>query len=294
MVSATLAVVVLTIALPRAAQACATCAVGDPTLNVMGVEQPFAGRTRIATELRHFSETSGVPGESSVASSDQRLSVALSHSPTPRLTLAMRVPLVFRHLTFENLATESIVGPGDVTVRARYVLYRDRPFSPSRLLWAHAGLEVPSAPVRQGPGGPLPLERQLGTGSWDTSLALGGSFFANPFSLHGSALVFLPTHGTGDSRVGTHLRTTVVAQLQPWSFLGFRLGVDARFEGATFEGGAEDVNSGGIVGYLTGGLIGSLTTDVVTWLNFSLPLLQALNGEQSEGWQMVLGVALDV
>ncbi|RLB46801.1 MAG: transporter [Deltaproteobacteria bacterium] len=294
-ISAALAVFVAAV-LPFAgrARACATCAVGDPTLNVMGVEQPFAGRTRIATEVRHFSETSGVQGETSVASSEQRLSLSLSHSPTPRLTLALRVPLVLRHLAFENLATETVVGPGDATVRARYVLYRDRTFAPSRLIWAHLGLEMPTAPIRQGPGGPLSLERQLGTGSWDTSMAIGGSYFANPYSVHGSALLFLPTRGTADSRVGTHLRTTLVGQLQPWSFLGFRLGLDARFEAATVENGAEDPSSGGIVGYITGGLIGSPATDIVTWLNFTMPVIQALNGEQSEGWQLVLGAALDV
>jgi len=281
-------------ALPSRASACATCAVGDPTLNVMGVEQPYSGRTRIATELRHFSETSGVRGVNAIESAEQRLSLALSHSPTSRLTFALRVPLVFRHLTYENLASESIVGPGDSTVRARYVLYRDRELAPSGLVWAHLGLEMPTAPVRLGTDGPLPLERQLGSGSWDPSLALGGSYFADPISVHGSALLFVPTVGSAGSRIGTHLRTTVVGQLQPWSFLGFRLGFGMRFEEAAVENGVDDPDSGGTAGYVMGGLILSPRTDLVTWVNFTIPVIQELNGSQREDWQMILGVALDV
>ncbi len=278
----------------RRAAACATCAVGDPTLNVMGVEQPYAGRTRVSAQVRHLEAHSGTPGADEVVSREERLTVALSHAPVPWLTLGLRVPIVLRQTTQPNLSRESVVGPGDTTLRARFVLYRDRTWAPSRLVWAHVGLELPTAPIRMSGAGPLPLERQLGTGSWDPSFAVGGSLFEGALSLHGSVLVFVPTRGSGDSQVGMHLRSTLVGQLQPWTFLGFRLGAGARFEEGTTLAGVDDPNSGGVVGYLSGGLIASPAEDVVLWLTVTVPVIDALRGQQSERVQALAGVAIDV
>lgn len=280
---------------PAVAIACSTCTVGDPAITVMGAEQPFENRLRSALTVRHATHRWGVPGVTAEEVSEQRLEASLSYAPTDRLSISVLVPVVRRTLTYVNLASDRQVSLADLEVRARVFVLRDRRLSPRHLGAVMVGVEVPTAPRRTDRDGTtLPLELQTGSGSLDPTVGLTYSFFANPFSFHAVSSVLLPTPGFDDSRSGISWRTSLVGQLQPWSFLGGRFGFDARLDGAADEGAAGvDPNSGGFVGFLSAGVVSSPGDDLVLQVTLSLPVVQAFRGQQGEGVAVSGGATFD-
>lgn len=72
------------------ARACSTCTVGDPTLTVMGAEQPTAGRLRFSSSLRWRRERV----EQGHRLVERRLELGVAWSPIARVTLSVGVPIV--------------------------------------------------------------------------------------------------------------------------------------------------------------------------------------------------------
>ena len=288
-------VVSLGVLAPSSANACSTCTVGDPTLTVMGAEQPFENRLRSAVTVRHATHRWGVPGQTAQALSEQRLEASLSYAPTDWLSLSVLVPVVRRTLTYVNLASDRRVSLADVEIRARAFVLRDRRLAPRHLGAVMVGAEVPTAPRRTDQDGlSMPLERQTGSGSFDPMVGLTYSFFANPLSFHAVSSVLLPTRGFDDARSGISWRTSLAGQLQPWSFFGGRLGFDARLDGATDEGAAGiDPNSGGWIGFLSAGVVSSPVDDLVLQFTLSVPVVEAFRGEQGEGVAVAGGATFD-
>lgn len=290
---AVLAVVVF--AHPSIAGACSTCSVGDPTLTVMGAEQPFAHRLRTALIARHTSHRWGVPRQTAQEVSEQRFEASVSYAPTEWLSLSVLVPVVRRRLTFVNLASDERVSLADLEVRLRAFVLRDRRFAPRHLGAVMVGAEIPTAPKRTDrDGATLPLELQTGSGSLDPMVGLTYSFFEDPFSFHAVSSVLIPTRGFEDSRSGISVRGSLTGQLQPWSFLGGRLGLDGRWEQATDEGEAGiDPNSGGFVGFVSTGLVSSPIDDLVLQLTLSVPVWTSFRGAQNEGLALSGGATFD-
>ena len=76
------------------ARACASCGCGDPTLTSMGTEQPFAGRLRLATQMRAWGLASGQLGENAAALRELRMDLSVAYAPTPWLFLSAMAPLL--------------------------------------------------------------------------------------------------------------------------------------------------------------------------------------------------------
>ena len=81
------------------ASACGTCSVGDPTLTVVGFEQPKANRVRTSATLRHRNDSIGETAVDKLTLSEQRLELAGAYSPTDRVSLSLMMPLVHRLIT---------------------------------------------------------------------------------------------------------------------------------------------------------------------------------------------------
>ncbi|QRO02090.1 transporter [Archangium violaceum] len=268
---------VASLLVPTAGLACATCSCGDPTLTSMGTEQPFAGRLRLATQLRAWSQTTGQEAIDAVSLRELRMDVSVAYAPAPWLFLSATLPLQARTVQDVSLARETAWGLGDMEVGAKVFVFRDRDFSPDNLFGILVGTRLPTSPTqRDATGRPLSLDAQLGTGSVDPFLGLAWSGFRADWSFLASATGYLPTRGREGFRAGAALRTTLATQFQPSPRWALRLAVDGRLEGPSDTFGVKDPVGSGFIAFLSPDLLLSPTTDVVVQLGVRVPVLNRL------------------
>jgi hypothetical protein len=277
------------------AAACGTCSVGDPTLTIVGFEQPKAQRVRTSATARYRNDRIGNENVDQLLLSEQRLELAGAYSPTDRWTLSLMMPLVHRYVTAVNLAEADIWAPGDLELRARAVVYRDRKFAPRHLVGLIGGLEFPTSSIeRDAEGVPLPLEFQAGTGSWDPILGASYTMFSDPWSLYVASVAIFPTAGTADTNVGISFRQTALGQFQPWSFLAFQVGAEFRIDQPGYVAGVRDPNTGGHITYGTFGIIALPHEKVLLHITAAIPLIQRLDGAHEEGIAITGGLIYEI
>jgi hypothetical protein len=277
------------------ASACGTCAVGDPTLTIVGMEQPKANRVRTSATVRHRNDRIGEPQVDELRLSEQRMELAGAYSPTDRVTLSMMMPLVHRLVTAVNLAEADIWAPGDLEFRARGVIWRDREFAPRHLVGLIGGLEFPTSSVETDTEGvPLPLEFQAGTGSWDPIAGASYTMFSDPWSVYVSSVGIFPTKGIADTQVGISFRQTAIGQFQPWKFLAFQLGAEFRIDQPGYIAGVRDPNTGGHITYGTVGLVALPHAKFLIHATAAIPMVQRLDGNHEEGFAFTAGLIYDI
>ncbi len=283
------------IAMPAPAWACGTCSVGDPTLTIVGFEQPQENRVRTSATLRHRNDSIGESEVDRLTLSEQRMELAGAYSPTDRVSLSLMMPVVHRLITEVNLAEASIWAPGDLDLRVRGVIWRDRKFAPRHLVSMIAGLEFPTSSIEYDDNGvPLPLEFQAGTGSWDPIAGASYTMFLDPWSLYVSSIAIFPTEGIAETRASSSFRQTALAQFQPWSFLAFQLGAEFRLDGPGYIGDVRDPNTGGNITYGTLGIVGLPHQKVMMHMTAALPLIQRLDGTHREGFAFTAGLVYEI
>ncbi|WP_434390964.1 transporter [Melittangium boletus] len=273
------------------ARACATCACGDPTLTSMGTEQPFAGRLRLATQVRAWGLDSGQVTVDGLALRELRMDLSAAYAPLPWLFLSATLPVQARTVRDVSLAREAGWGIGDMEVAAKVFLFRDREFSANHLFGVLVGTRLPtSSTLRDAQGRVLSLDAQLGTGSWDPLLGLSYTAFLGDWSFLASATGYLPTRGREGFRAGPALRSTLAAQFQPATRWALRMAVDGLVEGESNHAGVRDeVGSGSLV-YLSPDVLLSPAMDVVVQLGVRLPVLNRMRGDVRQ--MPILQVAL--
>lgn len=277
------------------AYACGTCAVGDPTLTIVGMEQPRANRVRTSATVRHRNDRIGEPQVDELRLSEQRMELAGAYSPIDRLTFSVMMPLVHRLVTAVNLAQADIWAPGDLEFRARGVIWRDREFAPRHVVSLIGGLEFPTSAVETDTEGvPLPLEFQAGTGSWDPIAGASYTMFSDPWSVYVSSVGIFPTTGIADTRVGISFRQTAIGQFQPWRFLAFQLGAELRLDQPGYVAGVRDPNTGGHITYGTVGIVGMPHGKVLIHATAAVPMIQRLDGNHEEGFAFTAGLIYDI
>lgn len=277
------------------ASACGTCAVGDPTLTIVGFEQPKSQRVRTSATLRHRSDQIGDEQVDKLTLSEQRMELAAAYSPTDRVTLSLMMPLVHRIVTEVNLAEFDIWAPGDLDLRARGVIWRDRKFAPRHLVSLIAGLEFPTSSIEYDVNGvPLPLEFQAGTGSWDPIAGAAYTMFSDPWSVYVSSLGIFPTKGIANTQAGITFRQTALGQFQPWTFLAFQVGAEFRIDGPGYIAGVRDPNTGGHITYGTFGLVGLPHEKVIIHATAAVPMIQRLDGSHEEGFAFTAGLVYEI
>jgi hypothetical protein len=285
--------------LPRAARACATCTCGDPTLTVMGAQQPFAQRLRLSLSVQHRTDALGREGIDRVELQEQQLLASVAYAPAQWLMLSATLPLVRRELTYVNLARDTFVSPGDVELRGRAFIYRDRSFAPRHLLALVGGLRVPTGPLeRDSAGDYAEPELQPGTGSFDPLGGVSYAFFADPWSAYASEIVYVPTPSRAGFQVGASWRGSHTVQYQLGTAWAVRLGANFRLEDKTRREVAgqtrDEPDSGGFVLFATPSLVFSPMTDLILNLNVNVPVYNRLLGAHDEGPIVMLGAAYDV
>lgn len=261
---------------------------------VMGSEQPYAQRLRGALIVRSSGQDFG-EGAYQTQLREQRYELSATYAPTTGLSFAVTIPIVHRRILFANLARDTTIALGDIELRARLFVYRDREFAPRHLVSTVLGLELPTA-ARAADAGDVqrPVELQIGSGSVDPMAGLTYSYFSGSASLHAVSTLLLPTSGFEGARQGLSWRSTVALQYQSWSSLGLRFGADTRWDQAAREPeGGRDPNSGGFVGYVSGGLVLSPLEDLVVQATLSTPIVQSLRGQQAERWALSTGISYD-
>ncbi|MDH3200304.1 MAG: transporter [Myxococcales bacterium] len=277
------------------ASACGTCSVGDPTLTIVGFEQPKAQRVRTSATARHRNDRIGEENVDRLQLSEQRLELAGAYSPTDRWTLSLMMPVVHRYVSAVNLAQADIWAPGDLEFRARAVVYRDRKFAPQHLVGLIGGLEFPTSSVeRDAEGIPLPLEFQAGTGSWDPIVGASYTMFSDPWSVYLSSVGLFPTRGTANTKAGISFRQTALGQLQPWKFLAFQVGVELRIDQPGYIAGVRDPNTGGHITYGTLGIVALPHDKILLHITAAVPLIQRLDGAHEEGVGITGGLIYEI
>lgn len=285
---------------PARARACAACGCGDPTLVVMGAEQPFAGRMRLAGTLRHRADRIGA-GQDRVLLRETRLELSASWSPVDWLALSATMPIVHRALDLGDgpygpRAPVDAFSPGDLEVRARIFVFRDRALSPRHLLAVQAGLGVPTGATRALSNEiRLPQDALAGLGAWSPIAGVSYAFFDDPWSFYASAVTWLRIGGHDGERPGEQVRLGATLQRQLGAVLALRAAADLRVDAATrLEDGARDPNSGGAILYAGPDLVLSPLTDLLVVVGLRVPVVQGLRGAHVERAIAELSVAGDL
>ena len=291
-VCVTFAILAASLASASDVRACATCAVGDPTLTLFGTERAFEGRVRLsATAHQRQSRIGGATLR------DHRLELGAAYAPTEWLTLSALVPVVHRRIDFPNLARERRWALADVDLRARFRLFQDRPQRPRHVLSGSLGLELPTTTrVRSVQiAGPAPSHAaQVGSRSWDPLAGLQYSTFLYPFAFHLLAVYLHPlSEGPDGVRAGGELRTTARLQWQPKVRLGLFLGGDLRVEAQDRMDGRRDADSGGAVALATAGLQVRAHDALSLFVSASIPFWQDLRGGHEDRYVLSLGLVVD-
>ena len=281
-------------AVPAGARACATCGAGDPTLTVMGAEVPFAGRLRISTQLQYSGGSSGGP-HNRADTHEGRAALGVSWSPDPRVTFSAAMVGTLRSVSRANGASAMVIGPGDLEVRSRWTLLRDRTVSPEHLLAVQVGLRSPTSFDQIDERGRLlPLDAQTGTGAFE---AIGGASYthlADPWSLFVSAAVHLPFAGRYRATPGPALYGTVAAQYRLDRHFTVRGGVDVRLDAPWRLGARTDPTTDGFTGFVSPDVLWSPEADWVFVLGVRVPVLQVYERPRQEAWSVHVSAVVDL
>ncbi|HZS38343.1 MAG TPA: hypothetical protein VFF06_16015 [Polyangia bacterium] len=291
--AAALALVALTRARP--AGACAACACGDSTLTTVGVEKPYRNRIRFGLEerLATLSTGDGVMNEQSTV---LRSSLSAAWSPHARLQLMAMLPWFDSWIHSATGGAQQLNGLGDLEGAARVLLFRERRFAPQHLLWATAGVKMPTGPrLRDGAGYPYADDDQPGSGSWDPFGGVSYGWFGGLTSIFAATNYRYTTTGPRGHRFGSTLTSSATLQLQPYPWGALQLGADVRWSQAdSLPNGVDAPNTGGTVLYASPALLASPWMNVLIRIGAQIPAVQRLNGVQSEGAKVMLSLAYDL
>lgn len=286
-----LVLALLTLPISTTAHACATCGAGDPTLQIVGMEQPIEGRFRLGAVVTHQSIA-----DDDAQTFDQRVTLGASWAFGDAAVLSLSLPFVWREVRYATLAEDHTLGLGDADLRARVTLFRDRNFAPAHRLLIDVGSRLPTGMVLGNAQGLLPLQAQPGTGAFEPYVGVLWISNVDDFSLWGQANVAFPFTGTDGWRNGIAVRANAAAQWQPIPEFALRVLVDSRFEGTSgrvTETLPSEINSALFVG---GGVVVAPASDWVLHLLVRVPAFAAYpsHPSHSEGVNVEAGVALDV
>ncbi|MCB9594143.1 MAG: transporter [Sandaracinaceae bacterium] len=295
---AALALVMTSLALaatPGRASACATCGCGDPTRTTMGTGQPYAGRLRLGANLRYRWDDVGDEGVDRATVHEVRLDLAAAYAPTDWLIVAASLPVLYRDVGWVNGGHASTVSPGELELRARVVLLRDRAFAPRHLLGVALGLKLPTGIDQVTPGGTLlPIEAQPGSGTWD---GIGGLFYthlADPWAVFATAQVTVGWAGRYDESPGPSLRGGLALQYRFDANVTVRGGVDARWDAPATIEGQTDPSTEHVTLFASPDFLWSPEDDWLLTVGARIPVAQLSGQGRAEGWYFLVSAVVDL
>ncbi len=205
---------------PSQAAACTACACGDPTLVVVGAEQPFRGRLRFSLTGR--GRTLRAIGQSV---DEHVLTPSVAYSPSEDLVLTLSVPFMHAQMNYANLAQTNAFGPSDAEMWGRLVVFRDDPVRLNHMVTAAVGAVLPTAADVRTDDPDLSVgQRALGA-----AFSLAYTYFADPFSVFVSASAVVPIASLQEPATFM-FRQTAALQWQPITAFAVRMGAGFRYE----------------------------------------------------------------
>lgn len=289
----TAVVVVLTGAV---ASACPTCGCANPALTTIGADQPFAGRIRFAATLRAWQQLDGTPQVNQSQLRELRMDLTASWSALRRLTLLVNVPLQIRERSDISLARERGFGLGEIDLSGRLLLLGAEGLRPRHLISLVVNARLPTAPTLHAQNGTaFETDAQLGPGAFVPGLGVFYSaFIGDTWSTFVSVLGELPTEGRYGLRVGPSASLFATVQYQPWRFLGFRAGLDNRYEFTSYQNGVVDNSMRGLVMQAVADVVVSPVSEVIVFAGARIPFLQLRDGPVVQSPIFLVTVVLDV
>ncbi|MGV3623784.1 MAG: transporter [Archangium sp.] len=241
------------------ALACPTCTCANPALTTIGADRPFDNRIRLSSSIRAWEQREGVQQVNATVLRELRMDLTATWSPTSRWTFLVNLPLQVRERTEVSLARERGFGTGEIDLSARALLIGVEGLRPRHLLSVVAGVRLPTAPtLHAADGTQLNVDAQLGPGSFVPNVGLlWSAFIGDQWSTFVSLMGEVPIEGRYGLRVGPGVQALAAGQFQPWKWLGFRLGVDTRYEFPSYLRGVEER-------YLSGFLLQPLADVIVS------------------------------
>ena len=311
-----LAMTILGSAVATPAAACAACACGDPTLTSMGFGKPSDGRLRLSLDetltsvqlAQHVVTPSQTDAPDAtkehLAGIRGRTTLALTAFVHSDVALSVEVAWAVQRTTSSQQKTLWTAGLADATLRARWFIWRDRPFAPKHLVALTGGLVVPSPfQVLDQNGAPVSLDVQPSFGAFVADAGVLYSAFPTgwlrPFSLYVSAKAFAATPGFDDVILGPGVSSSVTLQFQPVAATAIQMGFDTRSDlpatlGSTLMTNAPTIRSrGGHLAMLHAGIVLSPVQDLLVRFLVRAPVVN-LRDDELEGAHAMLGVVWDL
>lgn len=272
--------------------ACSTCLAGDPTLTLMGTEKSYPGRLRISGETLYRTETMGEENVDQSKLREQRFTLGLAYAWNERLNLAIRLPLIHKHLEYVSLATEQTTGIGDVELTTKYTLSEQKKRH-EHLFGVLAGLRLPTAGEQEDSGKPLDIDVQSGTGAWIPQAGVWYGRYRFPWFFYASSVIHVATEGFQDFQAGTAVVTTLTTQYALNYNIAIQLGLDTRWSKHNQFADEADPDSGGWLTLLSPGLVIKVAEDMLCHLVVQIPALENLQGDHEEGTVVQFGITYD-
>ena len=178
---------------------------------------------------------------------DHRITATVNYGILPELTLTALVPWVARHLDSDS-GDLSAEGLGDISLLAKYRLFRSTAHQKSDNFAILAGLEFPTGDHGDDD---LPMSLQPGSGSWDPFIGIAGTLERGRWKINSTLLYQAAGSGDdGDSfgdKVAFDFAVGNRFWIDPYPGPAMSAGVGLRWvhEEASKEGGATNPNSGG-------------------------------------------------
>ncbi|MGO8998533.1 MAG: hypothetical protein ACLQVI_34870 [Polyangiaceae bacterium] len=259
--------------------ACAVCATSDATIAPGDSERPFRSRLQGIADFR-----AGSVEEGGVTVADRRLELSASYAPNDDLLLTLGVPALTREISSSagDVARTSL---GDVELRLRVVRARTLAGGARERFGVLVELKLPTAPEEfDAAGAPLASTLQPGCSALVPAAGLDYAIAKGKWSGYGGVSLWLPFSVRAAPHAGDSLRAGARLQWQPIHALAVRAGPSFQLDTAgELANGADDPNSGGVIGYAAGELAFTPATDLVVSVGALYPALQVLRGDHHEG-----------
>jgi hypothetical protein len=290
---AAVAVGLLTVIAPDAAQACTTCQCGS-TVPITSAGGPQSADTlRFAFEVRAQQARVGVTDVNEQVTREIRTDVGSAWSPGGGHSIGFSLPLIVREVSTVSGARDRVVGPGDLTLYGEFSLLQN---NPRHMLLALAGSRLPVSPAWNDENGErLSVDVQPGQGAFVPFVALAWSGPSwKPVRGFARASTFLPLESRWDYRPGLSTLATVGLEFRLSPRLAMQAELDGRYELPDDFSGEQDPDSGGAMLYASPTFLWRPQSYWAAYATVRVPVVNALRGSQSESTIVSLGFAFQV
>ncbi len=193
----------------------------------------------------------------------------------------------------------SNTGFGDLSLFARYNLLNDHEFADTRIFSVTGGVKLATGNTAKlnAKGELVDAHMQLGTGSTDVLLGVGGLLGYNDWSVALNLLASLAGKGANGHQFGNNLnydlggRYLVYPNTMEYPTVFAALAIRGEWRAQEKQDGELDPNSGGNVMYLAPGVQVFLSNKLSLEASYNLPILHALTGLQlGETYKIMSGL----